>query len=179
MTPRPAKASPRARGTGTRTPAVQGLAHVAIAVTDADLLARLLEAAFGARRGEEEWLDEGTLRVLFLHLGSLTLELLEPKPGHSVARFIERRGPGLHHLSLDVTDLDAALGRAVRAGIAAIDATPRTGAHGSRIAFLHPKLTGGVLIELKQRASEKARSGRGRGGASHRPAAKSAGPRRR
>lgn len=124
------------------------LAHVAIATRDADALARTL-AALGATRGAEEMIDGGTLRLLFVHLGPVTLELLEPRDAsHTVAQFIEKRGEGLHHVALEVADLDAALGRCRDAGIAAVDATPRTGAGGHRIAFLHPKSLGGVLLEL-------------------------------
>ncbi len=127
-----------------------GLAHVAIAVRDADAACRLFEAAFGAVRGREELLDEGALRVVFLELGSLTLELLEPREGHSVARFLEKRGEGLHHICLAVPDLERALSRCRSAGISSVDATPRTGARGSRVSFLHPKGAAGVLIELRE-----------------------------
>jgi methylmalonyl-CoA epimerase len=167
--------SPRARAAPVR-----GLAHVAIAVTEAEPVARLLEAAFGARRGEDEWIDEGTLRVLFLHLGSLTIELLEPKAGHTVAKFIERRGPGLHHVCFDVTDLDAALARSVEAGVTPIDARPRAGAHGARVVFLHPRSTAGVLIELRQPAAKRRAAARRDGRRfSQPPGAKRAGTRRR
>jgi methylmalonyl-CoA epimerase len=130
---------------------VQGLSHIAIAVREADPLASLLVSALGATRGEEELLDGGALRVLFIHLGPVTLELLEPRsPEHTVAKFLERRGPGLHHVSLDVADVAAALTRCRAAGIEVLDATPRAGAHGTRVAFLHPKSLGGVLVELCQ-----------------------------
>ncbi len=128
---------------------ISGLSHVAIAVADADAVAAAFVSALGAARGAEESLDGGALRVIFVHLGPVTLELLEPKsPDHTVARFLAARGPGLHHVSLEVADLDAALGRAREAGVRLIDETPRAGAHGARIAFLHPKSLGGVLVEL-------------------------------
>jgi len=136
-------------------PQVSGLAHVAIAVRDADGFAARLVAALGARRGDEELLDEGALRVVFVHLGPLTLELLEPRSSeHTVARFLERRGEGLHHVSLEVTDLEAALDHARAEGVRAIDESPRPGAHGSRVAFLHPSSLAGVLIELSQRGRD-------------------------
>ena len=131
---------------------VTGLSHVAIAVREANALAAVLVAALGAVRGEEELLDEGALRVVFLHLGPLTLELLEPRsPEHTVARFLDTRGPGLHHVSLEVADLRVMLERCREAGVRAIDETPRPGAHGARVAFLHPKSLGGVLVELCER----------------------------
>ena len=128
---------------------VSGLSHVAIATRDADVLAQTLVDGLGAKRGEEELLDGGALRVVFVHLGPVTLELLEPRSAeHTVAKFLDARGPGLHHVSLEVTDIAAHLALAKSAGVKLIDETPRPGAHGSRVAFLHPKSLGGVLVEL-------------------------------
>jgi methylmalonyl-CoA/ethylmalonyl-CoA epimerase len=136
-------------GAGDRAGNITGLAHVAIATRAADALAEQLVAALGATRGAEQLLDGGALRIVFVHLGPLTLELLEPRSAdHTVARFLESHGPGLHHVSLEVSDLAAALERCRAAGVRLIDEAPRTGAHGSRIAFLHPKSLGGVLLEL-------------------------------
>jgi methylmalonyl-CoA/ethylmalonyl-CoA epimerase len=129
---------------------VTALSHVALAVADAD--AALAQwAALGATRSGEELLDDGALRVVFATLGPLTLELLEPRDdAHTVARFLRERGPGLHHESLEVADLEAALDGARAAGLRTIDAHGRPGAHGSTVAFLHPKSMGGVLVELCQ-----------------------------
>ena len=130
---------------------VRGLSHVAIATPDADALAHALCSALGATRGAEELLDSGGLRVVFVTLGPLTFELLEPRsPTHTVAKFLAKRGPGLHHVSLEVDDVTQALERARAAGVEPIDSTPRPGAHGSRVAFLHPKGLGGILVELSQ-----------------------------
>jgi methylmalonyl-CoA/ethylmalonyl-CoA epimerase len=113
------------------------------------VLAATLASALGATRGGEELLDGGALRVVFVHAGPVTFELLEPKDeAHTVAKFLATRGPGLHHVSLEVAGLDAALDRCRAAGVRLIDDRPRDGAHGSRVAFLHPKATGGVLLEL-------------------------------
>ncbi len=140
---------------------VAGLSHVAIATGDADALAALLIAALGATRGAEELLDGGALRVVFIHLGPVTFELLEPRAAdHTVARFIAKRGAGLHHVSLEVGDLAAALARCREAGIEPIDESPRAGAHGSRVAFLHPRSLGGVLIELSERRGPGETGGR-------------------
>jgi methylmalonyl-CoA/ethylmalonyl-CoA epimerase len=131
---------------------VTDLSHIAIAVRDADALAATLVGALGGVRGEEELLDGGALRVLFVRLGTVTFELLEPRsPGHSVAKFLEKRGEGLHHVSLEVGDLDRALAGARASGVQLIDETSRPGAHGTRVAFLHPKSLGGVLVELCQK----------------------------
>jgi methylmalonyl-CoA epimerase len=128
---------------------VTGLSHVAIAVADAEPLAAKLAAALGAVRTHEELLDGGALRVVFLSLGPVVFELLEPRsPDHTVAKFLAKRGPGLHHVSLAVDDVAGALERARGAGVTPIDAEPRAGAHGSKVVFLHPRDLGGVLIEL-------------------------------
>jgi methylmalonyl-CoA/ethylmalonyl-CoA epimerase len=132
--------------------AVRGLSHIAIATPDADTLATSLVNGLGARRGDEELLDDGGLRVVFVHLGPVTFELLEPKhPEHTVAKFLTKRGPGLHHVSLDVAGIEGALAACQAAGIEPIDRAPRPGAHGTRVAFLHPRSLGGVLIELSEK----------------------------
>ncbi len=136
------------------TPPVSGLAHVAIAVQNANAVAKLFEWAFGARRGDEELIDNGTLRIVFLQMGSLVVELLEPRSEHTVARFLERRGPGLHHICLETPDIESALQRCRAAGLKLIDEHPRAGGQGSRVAFIHPKSTAGVLIELRENAEE-------------------------
>ena len=138
-----------------RTPApdspVRALSHIALAVREADPVAAMLVAALGATRGDEEILDGGALRLVFVHLGPVTFELLEPRsPDHTVAKFLDARGPGLHHVSLEVADIEAALARAKSAGVRLIDEAPRAGAHGTRVAFLHPNSVFGVLIELCQ-----------------------------
>ena len=136
---------------GDATGVVRALSHVAIATPDADALAATLSNALGARRGKEEMLDGGTLRVVFVHLGPVTFELLEPRdPNHTVAKFLGKRGPGLHHVSLEVGDIAAALEKCRGAGVRLIDEEPRAGAHGTRVAFLHPSAMGGVLFELSQ-----------------------------
>ena len=131
---------------------VTALSHVAIATRGADALADTLVRALGARRAGEETLDQGALRVVFVRLGPVTLELLEPRSDeHTVAKFIATRGEGLHHVSLEVADLPEALAAARAAGARLVDEAGRPGAHGSTVAFLHPKSFGGVLLELCQR----------------------------
>ena len=138
-------------------PPVSGLAHLAIAVREADSLAAVLVAALGAIRAGEELLDGGALRVVFVRLGPVTIELLEPRsPEHTVGRFLEKRGPGLHHVSLEVQDLETTLARCRAAGVKPIDETPRSGAHGTEVAFLDPKSLAGVLVELCQSGSASA-----------------------
>ncbi len=93
--------------------------------------------------------DSDGARIAGLQAGESLIELLEPDAGDNpIARFIDRRGPGVHHICFSVDDLDEALDRCRSAGIRLIDETPRVGAEGKRIAFLHPSSTGGVLVEL-------------------------------
>lgn len=134
---------------------VTALSHIAIATPDADALAATLTGALGGTRGAEEVLDAGTLRVLFVHLGPVTFELLQPLADtHTVAKFLRERGPGLHHVSLAVDDIAARLAAAKASGARLIDENPRPGAHGTTVAFLHPKSFGGVLVELCQAKRE-------------------------
>ena len=89
--------------------------------------------------------------MAFLPVGETRIELLEPTAEDSpIARFIRRRGEGIHHLCFRVSDLEAALERLKKAGVPLVDESPRPGAGGSRIAFVHPRGTGGVLVELTE-----------------------------
>ncbi len=95
--------------------------------------------------------DADGATIAGLSAGDALVELLEPDtPDSPVGRFIERRGPGIHHICFVVDDLDATLDRCRAAGIRLIDETPRIGAEGKRIAFLHPSSTSGVLVELTE-----------------------------
>lgn len=90
-------------------------------------------------------------RIVSLPLGGPEVELLEPRtPDGPIARFLERRGPGIHHICYRVPDLDAALAECRARGYRLIDETPRQGAGGRRIAFVHPKSTAGILLELTE-----------------------------
>lgn len=93
--------------------------------------------------------DADGARIIGFSVGESLVELLEADdPGSPIARFVEKRGPGIHHICFSVDDLDGALERCRTAGVALIDEVPRIGAEGKRIAFLHPRSTGGVLVEL-------------------------------
>ncbi|GAC1656030.1 MAG: methylmalonyl-CoA epimerase [Gemmatimonadaceae bacterium] len=131
------------RSRGTR------IAHVGIAVPS---LAELLPFYRDVLRLPTVPLtDSDGARIVGLAAGEPLVELLEPTTTDSpVARFLGKRGPGIHHLCFAVDDLDQALTRCRAAGVRLLDETPRTGAEGKRIAFLHPASTGGVLIELTE-----------------------------
>jgi len=100
---------------------------------------------------DEPLADSDGARIRGLIAGDVLVELLEPdRPDSPIARFIEKRGPGIHHLCLAVDDLDAMLAKCRAAGVTLVDQVPRIGADGKRIAFLHPKSTGGILVELTE-----------------------------
>ena len=135
----------------TADPAILGLAHVGIAVRSLDP-AVAAWTRLGFTLESTEILESMHLRIAFLRGGSSMLELLEPtSPESAVARFLERRGEGIHHLSFLVPDIDAALRHASEAGLDLVDRSPRSGSHGTRIAFLHPRSLGGVLVEFCER----------------------------
>jgi methylmalonyl-CoA/ethylmalonyl-CoA epimerase len=95
--------------------------------------------------------DSDGARIIGLQAGESLVELLQSaSPDSPIDKFLARRGPGMHHICFAVDDLDATLSRCTARGIALIDATPRMGAEGKRIAFLHPRSTGGVLVELTE-----------------------------
>lgn len=133
--------------------------HIGIAVASlADALA-FYRDVLGLDVEEPEEVAAQRVRAHFLHLGEpedgssrgVTLELLEATADDSpIAKYVARRGPGLHHLALRVPDIVAALEQLKARGVRLIDETPRIGAHGSLIAFVHPSSTHGVLVELKQ-----------------------------
>ena len=125
--------------------------HLGVAATDASDFVRLFERLFGFRTGEPE--DVGPHRVRFVETGDTTIEIVEPRtPEAAVAKFLHARGPGLHHVCLRVKDIDRAMATLREKGVRFIDEVARAGAHGSRIAFLHPTSVGGLLVELKQKA---------------------------
>ncbi|MDP6540198.1 MAG: methylmalonyl-CoA epimerase [Planctomycetota bacterium] len=128
---------------------VTDLHHIAIAVPSIAATRGVYEQGLGLAAGEIEPVPEEKVNVLVLDAGGRRIELVEPAaPDSPVHAFLERRGGGLHHVAFEVTDVDAAVAdlRAGGARIAGDGAGP--GAHGTRIAFVHPKSTGGVLIEL-------------------------------
>jgi methylmalonyl-CoA/ethylmalonyl-CoA epimerase len=128
---------------------VQGLHHVAVAVPSIDAARALWVDVLGFAAGEREHVADQGVNVLVLRAGGQRVELVEPaRPGSPIERFLEQRGAGLHHLAWKVADLERALSELARAGVRLIDERPRPGAHGTRIAFVHPSATGGVLMEL-------------------------------
>jgi methylmalonyl-CoA/ethylmalonyl-CoA epimerase len=123
------------------------IAHIGIAVRDLDAILPLYRSVLGL--DEVELNDADGARIAGLAAGDSLVELLEAKdPASPIGKFVAARGPGIHHICFAVDDLDAALDRCRAAGLRLIDETPRIGAEGKRIAFIHPSSTAGVLIEL-------------------------------
>jgi methylmalonyl-CoA epimerase len=127
------------------------IAHVGVAVTSITEALAFYRDVLGLEPRGPETADGAT--IVSLPFGGPEVELLEPSSLDSpIAKFIAKRGPGIHHICYEVDDLDAALARCRAAGYRLVDDVPRTGAHGRRIAFVHPKATGGILLELTARA---------------------------
>ncbi len=129
----------------------KGLDHVAIAVKDLEKAIAFYQDAFGLELAEIEEVKEQKVRTAIFGHGLGRIELICPtEPGTGVAKFLEKRGEGLHHICIEVDDIEASLAELKRQGAPLIDETPKIGAGGSKIAFIHPKGTHGVLTELRQ-----------------------------
>lgn len=125
--------------------------HIGIAVKNLEASMSLYRDVLGMTFEGTEEVNDQRVRVAFFAIGESRIELLEPTtPDSPVAKFLEKNGEGVHHVAYQVADLAAALGELRNTGVRLIDEQPRRGAHGTRIAFLHPKATGGVLTELCQ-----------------------------
>lgn len=129
--------------------------HTAIAVRDLDTALDRYQRLFGLKPGARGRVPNQGVEVAFLSLGDTQIELIQPIDDQgAVARFLERRGEGLHHIALRVDDLRAELARLRAAGVELIDSEPRPGFHGL-VAFVHPRATGGTLIELVQHIEDR------------------------
>jgi methylmalonyl-CoA/ethylmalonyl-CoA epimerase len=125
--------------------------HVGIAVRDLAEALAFYRDALGLEVEAPEEVRSQRVRAHFLPVGAARLELLEPTaPDSPIARYLDKRGPGLHHVALRVEDIRAALADLKARGVRLIDEEPRPGAHGALVAFLHPASTHGVLVELTQ-----------------------------
>jgi methylmalonyl-CoA/ethylmalonyl-CoA epimerase len=125
--------------------------HIGIATRQLDEALTLWRDVLGLQATSTEEVTEQGVRVVMLPLGESQIELLEPlSPNSPVGRFLEKRGPGIHHVALRVTDIRAALSQLKEKGIRLIDETPRLGAGGCLVAFIHPSSANGVLLELVQ-----------------------------
>jgi methylmalonyl-CoA/ethylmalonyl-CoA epimerase len=129
------------------------ISHVGIAVNSLDQASRFYTESLGIPLKGRETVEEQKVAVAMHPLGESRIELLEPTdPLSPIAKFLNKRGEGMHHLCLEVEDLEAWLRELKARGVRLIDETPRTGAGGCKVAFIHPESTHGVLIELNEEA---------------------------
>lgn len=125
--------------------------HIGIAVVSLDATLPFYRDNLSMPFAGVEEVAEQKVRVAMLQVGESKIELLEPtSPDSPVAKFLEKNGPGIHHVAYEVDDIEAAIAGLTEKGVRMIDAVPRNGAHGTRIAFIHPKSSNGVLTELCQ-----------------------------
>lgn len=136
------------------------LSHIGIAVAAHDDVIAFWRDRLGLPLEHVEHVEGEGVRVAMLRLAPRgdgsggAIELLQPDPGdNAVAKFLDKRGAGIHHVALTVDDIDALAGELAAAGVRLINEQPRPGAHGTRVVFVHPKSTGGVLVELVQEAA--------------------------
>jgi methylmalonyl-CoA epimerase len=129
--------------------------HVGVAVEDIDAALPLYRDALGLSLTHRETFEEQGVEAALLDVGDGHVELIAPlRPETGVGRFLASRGPGLHHVAFAVDDIERALDALRQAGLRLIDERPRTGIRNSRVAFVHPSATGGVLAEIVQPAED-------------------------
>jgi methylmalonyl-CoA/ethylmalonyl-CoA epimerase len=127
--------------------------HVGVATEDLDGAIALYEGTFGMPVAHRETVESQGVEAVLLDVGEGHVELLRPLgPDTPVGKYLEKKGPGLHHVAYAVSDIDEVLGKLKESGVKLIDEEPRVGIRDSRVAFLHPKATNGVLTELVEPA---------------------------
>ncbi len=130
---------------------ISHIEHIGIAVNSIDEALKYWEGVLGLKHYAIEEVFDQKVRTAFLKIGETKIELLEPtSPESTIAKFLENKGEGVHHIAYRVDDVAAALAEVEQKGVRLIDKAPRGGAEGLSIAFLHPKSTGGVLTEFCQ-----------------------------
>ena len=131
---------------------IEKIDHIGIAVKSVKETTKLLSNILGLKVAGEEIVEEQKVKVAFLPLGDSELELLEPtSPKGPIARFIEKKGEGIQHIAFRVNNIEEVLEKLKKEGVRLIDEKPRYGAGGAKIAFIHPKSTNGILVELCER----------------------------
>ena len=131
---------------------INKVGHIGIAVEDLDSVAKVFEDLFGIELEAKHGAPDQSVEVALLKTEGTTLELVTPTDQQSgLAKLLKKRGNSIHHISFEVEDIDAALSHLKEKGVELIDKEPRVGAEGKRIAFIHPKSCGGILIELKEK----------------------------
>ena len=127
---------------------VKKIDHVAVAVADIDQAAATWQRVFGLVVEQREVVASQKTEAALLPLGESNIELISPKGNEGLTKFLDKRGPGIHHIAIEVEGIEGALAFLKALGVPLIDEAPRSGARGHKVAFIHPKATGGVLVEL-------------------------------
>ena len=134
---------------------IRKVAHIGIAVKDIDGHLPFYRDILGMKVGERTKVAGQGVEIAFLEVGDTKIELLQPLDENAnINKFLQKRGEGQHHICLEVSDIERVLHELEERGIELIDKKPRPGAHGSLVAFIHPRSTGGVLIELEEKSGE-------------------------
>jgi len=130
--------------------------HIGIAVKNLELSNQLYAKLLGTKHYKTEFVDSESVKTSFFKVGENKIELLQAtKPESAIAKFINKKGEGVHHIAFEVENIEAEIKRLINEGFEFIDNTPKLGADNKIIAFLHPKSSGGVLVELCQEVSNK------------------------
>lgn len=127
---------------------IKKIDHVAICVPDTDEAIAKYKQVLGLDPEVREVVASQKTEATLLPIGETSLELISPKGNDGLVKFLEKKGPGLHHIAIEVEGIETALATLKALGVPLVDETPRKGARGHKVAFLHPKATGGVLVEL-------------------------------
>ena len=128
---------------------IQKISHIGIAVKSIDAVLPYYEKSLGMKCAAREEVASQKVKVAFFHVGDTRIELLEPtSPESPIAKFLEQKGEGIHHIAFDTDNIEDQLKNAKESGVRLINETPIPGAHGMQVAFLHPKSTFGVLTEF-------------------------------
>ena len=131
---------------------IKKIDHVAVCVNDIDAAAAKFKEVFGLVGTQRETVASQKTEAVLLPIGESNIELISPRGNDGLVKFLEKRGPGLHHIAIEVEGIEGALAFLKSLGVPLIDETPRAGARGHKVAFVHPKATGGVLVELVEPA---------------------------
>lgn len=133
---------------------IKKIDHIAVAVENIDHALEKWRETFGLEAEQRELVSSQKTEAVLLPIGESNVELIEPKGNEGLAKFLEKRGPGLHHIAIEVEGIEEAIAFLRAMHVPLIDQTPRIGARGHKVAFLHPRATGGVLVELVEPAHE-------------------------
>ena len=131
---------------------IRKIDHVAVAVSDIDESLKKFRAVLGLEAREREVVASQKTEAALIPCGEASVELIQPVGNEGLEKFLDKRGPGLHHIAIEVEGIEDALKFLDSMGVPLIDKVPRLGARGHKVAFVHPKATGGVLIELVEPA---------------------------